>query len=420
MIRTIMPGERTGCVSVPSSKSMAHRYLISAALSHGASQIICPGISKDIEATISCLRAMGADIQADAEVITVKPIRQDAGAKRPACILPCAESGSTLRFLLPVVGALGLDAVFKMEGRLPERPMKEYEDVLRSNGMIIERNAAELHCSGRLKSGVFSLPGNISSQYFSGLMFSLPLLKGSSQIIIEGKLESADYFEMTRSVLKDSGISWKENCGIIEVPGDQEYNVPDRINVEGDYSSAAFFLCAGALSESGICVKNLRSDSKQGDSRIVDILRQFGADILQTSDSVMVRARSLKGTDIDASEIPDLIPVLSVVASVAKGRTNITNASRLRLKESDRLSSTSGLLKLLGAQVEETDDGLIIEGRNTLAGGVSADPSNDHRIAMSAAVAACVCEKPVTVENAECVEKSYPDFWKDLDSLNTV
>lgn len=419
MIQTIIPGERTGCVSVPSSKSMAHRYLISAALSPGTSRIKCPGISKDIEATINCLRAMGADIETDREMITVRQLRLD-DLKRPSLVLPCAESGSTLRFLLPVAGALGLDAVFQMEGRLPERPMKEYEEALRKNGMTLEREGSFLHCSGKLCAGEFELPGNISSQYFSGLMFSLPILQGTSRIVIRGRLESADYFEMTRSVLKESGISWEDNGDVIEVPGEQKYYLPEKTDVEGDFSSAAFFLCAGALSESGIYVKNIRRDSKQGDSRIVEILEQFGAQVQQTDDSVSVRKGSLKGIDIDASLIPDLVPVLSVVASAAQGTTRIMNAERLRLKESDRLRSTQSLLEQLGADIKETDDGLVISGRKSLEGGVSADPFNDHRIAMSAAVAACICKKSVTVKNAECVEKSYPDFWKDFHSLKTV
>ncbi len=417
MDKIITPGSRSGAVNAPSSKSQAHRILICAALAQTESVIICPGISKDIEATIACLNGMGARIQADEDRISVQPIDRAALRKSPGeRMLRCSESGSTLRFLLPIAGALGLNVTFVMEGRLPERPMKEYEDVLMAHGMDITREGNLLHASGQLEAGTFSLPGNISSQYFSGLLFALPLIEGSSKITIEGSLESKDYVVMTENALRESGIKWKNLTGGYEVSGSQTYTSKPQIAVEGDYSNAAFFLCAGALSPRGIRVNNLSENSGQGDRRIVDVLRQFGAEITRDGDGIFARRDKLNAITIDGSMIPDLIPVLSVVAAAADGITHIIHAERLRMKESDRIKSTVGMLKSLGSCVTETEDGMIIEGRKSLTGG-TVDSCMDHRIAMAAAVAAGVCRGPVTVINAQCVSKSYPGFWDDLELL---
>ncbi len=417
MNKIVIPGSRSGAVSAPSSKSQAHRILICAALAQNESVITCPGISKDIEATIACLNEMGAKIQVDGDMISVQPIDRDVlrdfSGER---ILRCAESGSTLRFLLPVVGALGINAAFVMEGRLPERPMREYEEVLRAHGMNITRDGCLMRVSGCLKAGAFALPGNISSQYFSGLLFALPLIEGSSRIIIDGSLESEDYVIMTENALRESGIVWKRLADGYEICGGQKYTSKPHIRVEGDYSNAAFFMCAGALSSKGITVYNLSEISGQGDRRIVDVLEEFGAEIRRDGDGVFVRKNRLNAITIDGSMIPDLIPVLSVVAAAAVGTTHVIHAERLRMKESDRIMSTVGMLKSLGACVTETKDGMIIEGREMLAGG-TVDSCMDHRIAMAAAVAAGVCQNPVTVINAQCVSKSYPEFWKDLELL---
>ena len=417
MNKIIAPGSRTGAVNAPSSKSQAHRILICAALALNKSVITCPGISKDIEATIACLKEMGAQIQINGDMISVQPIDRAALRKFPGeRMLRCSESGSTLRFLLPVVGALGISAAFVMEGRLPERPMQEYEEVLREHGMNITREGNLLHASGQLMAGTFALPGNISSQYFSGLLFALPLIEGDSRIMIEGKLESEDYVIMTENALRESGIKWNKLAGGYEICGSQTYTSKPQITVEGDYSNAAFFLCAGALSSKGIKVNNLSEISGQGDRRIVDVLQQFGAEIKRDGDGIFVRRNKLNAITIDGSMIPDLIPVLSVVAAAADGITRIIHAERLRMKESDRIMSTVDMLKSIGACVTETQDGMIIEGREMLTGG-TVDSYMDHRIAMAAAVAAGVCREPVTVIDAQCVSKSYPRFWDDLELL---
>ena len=251
-------------------------------------------------------------------------------------------------------------------------------------------------------------------------MFALPLLDGESRIRIRGKAESADYVRLTESALSSAGILFEKQEDGWLVPGMQHYRTPEGNDpevIEGDYSGGAFFLCAGAFSEQGIRCENLSSVSMQGDRRIIDILQQFGAEVGVSDHSVCVKMGSLKGINIDGSMIPDILPVLSVVAAAAEGTTRIFHAKRLRMKESDRILSTVTMLKTLGAAVEETEDGMLIHGTGSIKGGAEVDPFGDHRIAMSAAAAACICREPVTIKDAECVEKSYPDFWKDYDSL---
>ena len=416
MIKTVYPGAKYGTVTAPSSKSIAHRALICAALADRPSTIYCNGISNDIKATVSCLEGLGAGICIDGEAITVEPVRRTGNAGCEA-VLKCGESGSTLRFLLPVAGALGKAAVFIMEGRLPERPMAEYEAVLSAHGMNITRNENMLYCSGKLDPGAYSLPGNISSQYFSGLLFALPLTGGESTILIEGNPESADYLALTEDAIGKAGISFgKTDSGYI-IPGRQTYGSVGEYTVEGDYSGAAFYLCAGALSEKGITVKGLDKDSLQGDRRILDVLRRFGAYVEETDAGILVKKDAMKGISVDASVIPDLIPVLSITACAAEGSTVIYNGHRLRMKESDRIAGTVKLIRDLGGEAEELPDGMIIKGTGKLKGG-KADPCKDHRIAMAGAVAAFISEGSVIVSDAECVDKSYAAFWEDLSSLS--
>lgn len=411
MIQTIAPGPRSGRVSAPASKSQAHRLLICAALTGRETEIECSAFSNDITATADCLRALGSGITLENGIIRVYPAETHG-----PCRLFCGESGSTLRFLLPVVGALGTNAVFHMEGRLPQRPLAPLDGELEAHGMTLYRRGAELECSGKLCGGEFTLPGNISSQYISGLLLALPLLEEDSVLHVIEPVESADYIAMTENALTLSGVHFDKRGSDYYIPGNQKYRLPSSVSVEGDYSSAAFFLCMGALSANGVCVNGLSPESRQGDRRIIDVLRRFGADVRTADSSVFVARRKLRGLVIDASMIPDLIPVLSVVAAAADGETRIINAGRLRLKESDRLCTTCRMLSALGADISETDDGLVIRGKSILSGG-AADSFGDHRIAMSAAVAAGVCRSPVVIAAAECAAKSYPRFWDDINSL---
>ncbi len=412
---TLSPGERFGQVKIPASKSQAHRLLICAALGEREALIRCDGLSADIKATIACLNALGSDIilGEDESSLHVHPIIKVPDG---LCHLPCGESGSTLRFLLPVCGALGARAVFHMEGRLPQRPLAPLDSQLKEHGMELRQEGELLYCSGQLQSGDYELPGNVSSQYISGLLMALPLVSGNSKLSVTGSVESAAYITMTEDALRLSNINFTKENNSYSIPGSQRSRLPGCLRVEGDFSNAAFFLCMGALSSQGIEVSGLNTASHQGDKAAVDILRSFGADIRELEDGYFVRRSRLQGLTIDAKPIPDLIPVLSVVAALSVGETRIINARRLRLKESDRLSSTASLIRSLGGNVEELEEGLVIHGISRLSGG-SVDSWGDHRIAMAAATAACGCTAPVELSGAQAVNKSYPRFWEDFNAL---
>lgn len=418
MNKLIRCGIRSGEIRIPSSKSELHRLLICAAFGSGPVNIGFDGLSRDIEATAGCLRAMGAGVKLEeasgASVMNVVPIR-----RLPSGILnlECGESGSTLRFLMPVLGALGAEGVFARRGRLSERPIYPFDDILRAHGMKISEFGELLYCGGRLESGAYELPGNVSSQYISGLLMSLPFIQGDSSLKINGDLESSAYVGMTEYVLKLSGVKFEKKDNRYSIPGGQQTDLPTEVSAEGDYSNAAFFLCMGALSEDGVRVRGLRRDSPQGDRAVLDILKRFGAAVEGSEDgSVLVRRGTLCGTEIDASQTPDLIPALAALAAAAEGDTRVINAARLRMKESDRLESTAGIIRALGGDITVLEDRLIIPGGQRLKGG-TVDPAGDHRIAMAAAVAACCCSGDVEVAGSECVSKSYPRFWEDLESL---
>ena len=413
MKRTISPGARTGRVHIPASKSQAHRLLICAALGKEKTEVVCDGISADIAATAKCLRALGAKVERTETGFLVSPIQK---VPEGCCDLLCGESGSTLRFLLPVVGALGAQAAFHREGRLPQRPLAPLDGVLTAHGMTLSEDGDLLLCSGQLQAGNYEIAGNVSSQYISGLLMALPRLTGESTLTVTGTLESAAYIAMTEDALKLSGVKFSKSGASYAIPGGQRFRLPLRTAVEGDWSNAAFFLCMGALAKGGVRVEGLNLKSSQGDRGVLDVLRAFGAEVGEEGDTVTVRRGTLRGVTIDASPIPDLIPVLSVVASVAAGETRVENAYRLRLKESDRLQSTANLLRALGGRVEEKEDGLVITGVPALHGG-AVETQNDHRLAMSAATAACAATGEVTVDNDACVAKSYPRFWEDYGSL---
>ena len=414
MNMTLAPGTRRGMAHAPASKSQAHRLLICAALGKNEVVLRCNGLSKDILATVSCLRALGAGIEAQGNALRVTPLRK---VPCGVCELPCGESGSTLRFLLPVLGALDAKAVFHREGRLPERPLSPLDRLLVAHGMSLKAEGTDLHCEGKLLAGEYSIAGNVSSQYVSGLLMALPLLDGNSILTIEPPLESAPYVEMTESVLACADIRLERDGLRYAISGGQRGALPPVCGVEGDWSNAAFFLCMGALSPDGVTVDGLDLASPQGDRAVLDILRRFGAQTDAAHGAVTVRRRELCGCTIDASAIPDLVPALAAVAAFAKGETRVIHAERLRIKESDRLRTTAAMLGSLGAEITETPDGLLVHGRDTLRGG-EVDTANDHRIAMAAAVAACGCENAVTVTGAECVEKSYPAFWEEFACLS--
>ena len=412
MTRTVAPGPRAGVIQIPASKSQAHRMLICAALSREPSRLILDGFSADIEATMQCLEALGARCEETANGLSVTPV----GVCPAQARLDVGESGSTLRFLLPVLGALGVQAEIRMHGRLPERPLSPLWEVLEAHGMRLQQDGTILHTDGQLIAGDYSLPGNVSSQFISGLLFALPLLGGNSTLTVTGALQSARYVSMTEQALAEAGILTKKDGPVWQIGGGQRYASPAVQTVEGDWSNAAFFLCMGALSATGVTVTGLNSTSLQADRAVTEILVRFGAELTVSEDAVTVRRGVLHGITLDAGPIPDLVPVVSCLAALCDGETRVENAARLRLKESDRLQTTAALLSALGSSVRELPDGLIISGRGRLSGG-TADACGDHRIAMSAAMAACGCEGPVTVSGSECVAKSYPAFWEDFASL---
>ncbi|MBR6826119.1 MAG: 3-phosphoshikimate 1-carboxyvinyltransferase, partial [Oscillospiraceae bacterium] len=329
--------------------------------------------------------------------------------------LDCGESGSTLRFLLPVVAVLGCGGEFILRGRLARRPLSPLQELLEEKGITFARPAPDrLRIEGKLNPGTFAIAGNVSSQFITGLLLALPLLEEGSEIALTTPLESAPYVELTLAVLRLFGLRMPPYKKGWQIPGGLGYHTPGKLRAEGDWSNGAFWLCAGAVSRP-VTVLGLDANSTQGDRRIADILEAFGAKVDRTEEGVTVSPGVLKGIDLDARDIPDLVPPLALVAACAQGTTTITGAARLRLKESDRLESIAAALRSLGGRVEVTEDGLMIRGGKLFGGRVNS--AEDHRIAMLGALASCVCSASVRVVGAEAVEKSYPDFWEDFERM---
>jgi len=406
-----------GTIRAVSSKSEAHRLLICAALADCETFIACPDRSEDIDATVNCLQSIGTAARYEQDGFFVTPVRRDT-EKTMRYILDCGESGSTLRFLLPVCAALGLGVDFNMSGRLPQRPLSAlYEEIVSHGCKLSGQGSPTLTCEGRLESGPYDLPGNISSQYVSGLLFALPLLQTDSTIRVSGVLESRPYVDMTIDALSAFGIKiFEEEKNVFNVPGGQIFKSPGKVQAGGDWSNAAFWLSAGAIGQSGITCTNLDLESRQGDRFIVESLKRFGARITCENNSVTVSPEALFGIEINAEDTPDLVPALAAVASVAEGKTTITGAGRLRIKESDRLRTSCASLTALGADITETEDGLTIYGKKRLTGGET-DSFGDHRIAMAAAIISSACDGTVTIRRSEAVRKSYPGFFEDFSSV---
>ncbi len=405
-------------ISAISSKSEAHRALICAAFSDKPTNIACTDTNADIDATASCLRALGANIIRNEKGFIVDPIKE--AAKNAS--LDCNESGSTLRFLLPICAAIGADCELIMKGRLPNRPLSPLYELLSDNGVSLsEQGKSPLKLSGRLGCGRYKIAANVSSQYISGLLFALSLCKGESSLALEGSIESAPYIDMTLDTLLAFGakISYDEETQTYFISGRESFSSPGEITVGGDWSNAAFFLCGGAVNCQPVTITGLTDETRQGDCAILSILHSMGAMLMWYGEHIAVLPSRLHGIDIDASQIPDLVPIIATIASVASGRTRIFNASRLRLKESDRIESVCSFLSALGADITATEDGMIIEGKQRLRGG-TVDSFNDHRIAMSASIASLVCETGVTVKNFEAINKSYPAFAENFEKKDEI
>jgi len=410
---TLTPSSLYGTVAAIPSKSHLHRLLICAALGDTELRLPCPMLSQDIKATVRCLNALGAKVEYQNSELSVVPI----ASSNQNVTLDCGESGSLYRFLVPIVGALNKTATFQLSGKLPQRPMDALWNTLEAHGAVITgKSTAAPTVSGTLTSGRYEIPGDISSQFISGLLFALPLLDGDSEIVISGQPQSVGYIRMTLDALKDFSIKVTPTPTGFSVPGNQHYHAKGSPTPEGDWSNSAFWLCAAACSGE-ITVTGLNPHSGQGDKAVCDILRQFGAAVTQTGNAVTVRKGKLHGITIDAADIPDLVPALAVVAAAANGTTTIQNINRLRLKESDRAATVCGLINAFGGSAKADENTMTITGTGVLSGGTY-DAFQDHRIVMAAAIASTVCKSPVTVTNAQAVDKSYPEFFSDFMKLN--
>lgn len=406
----IYPRPLRGTVPAIASKSEAHRLLILAALCGGPTEIELPWSSGDIESTLACLRALGAAIGRSGGTLTVVPPSRFNAAPE----LDCGESGSTLRFLLPLVAAFCGGGSFSGGGRLPERPLGGLAEAMKKRGVSFSRDRLPFTISGTLEAGEYGLPGNVSSQYVTGLLLALPALAGNSAVRIGGKLESASYVQMTLAALRRFGIGVQAREGGFAVEGGQKYISPGKVRVEGDWSNAAFFLAAGALG-GPVTVTGLDPASPQGDRAMVDLLARFGARTEFSGAAATVSGGELRGCSMDMSGTPDLLPPLAAVAAWARGVTEFTGCGRLRYKESDRIQTTAEMIRSLGGDVMERPAGLVIRGGEP-AGGV-VDSFADHRIAMAAAIAAARCTAPVTILDAGAVDKSYPAFFDHYREL---
>ncbi|MBQ8922667.1 MAG: 3-phosphoshikimate 1-carboxyvinyltransferase [Oscillospiraceae bacterium] len=414
---TCYPGTLAGTVRAIPSKSDAHRKLICAACSeNGGFLPLRAPFCDDIAATIRCLRSLGADFREADDGLFVTPVRRQAHA-----LLDCGESGSTLRFLLPVAMCLCGSISVTGAGRLPERPIRTLTDAMSAHGVQFSQASLPLDAAGSLRGGVYEIPGNISSQFLSGLLMALPLCAEDSIIRLTTPLQSAAYVDMTLQTLRLFGaeIAVSETGGIPEyrIKGKQMLHFPEHIEIDGDWSNAAFWLTAGALqADSPLTVSGLSPDSTQGDKAICGILQQAGAEISERCGAVTVSCNRALNFDVSMEEIPDLLPILAVRAALsAEGASHFLHAERLRLKESDRLTATANLLRAIGGRVDELPDGLTVYGGQLLGGTV--DAQNDHRLVMAAAIAALRCGQPVTILGAEAVNKSYPGFFDDYRAL---
>ena len=386
---TIYPKSLSGTVQAIPSKSQAHRLLICAAFANNGTFLGCPQTNEDIEATANCLNAMGANIirtENGYQVTPISTIPEEA-------LLDCGESGSTLRFLLPVACALGIHTTFCLHGRLPYRPLSPMWEELERMGCTLKRpTETTIETSGKLKAGNFSIRGDVSSQYITGLLFAAALMQGESTVTILGNLESKPYVDMTRAALLNFGV----NTDDFKIKGSLPFTSPGIVDVEGDWSNGAFFLGAQALGNP-VKVSNLNPNSPQGDRAVANLL-QF----------------TQEAPTISAADIPDLVPILAVVYGARCGAT-FTDVARLRLKESDRVASVCDMLNAFGAKATATENTLTVSPGQYHS--CTIDAVGDHRIAMAAAIGATVADGPVTILGAQCVSKSYPGFWQTYENL---
>ena len=424
MNKTVTPGCLQGELRVLPSKSASHRAVMMAAMAQGKTLLEPLQLSRDISATLACAQALGLTRGAAiAGSETEGFVRAEIwgggeGETRPLRELDCGESGSTLRFFIP----LALDGRgpvrFVGHGRLMQRPLTVYQNLFEPLGVSWKQEGDALTVEGALQSGRFELPGDVSSQFITGLLLALPRLAGDSEIAVTTPLESRAYVELTRRVQSDFGVvsEWRDGGQTLLIPGGQKIVSPDCLHIEGDWSHAAFYLTAGAIGRGEIRLTGLEPRSAQGDRAIVEILRDMGADIRWEGDALVSRASRLHGLHVDCAQVPDLVPILAVAMAAAEGESRITGAARLRIKESDRLSAMAAALTAAGADVTELPDGLIIRGGKPLHA-ATVEGCNDHRIVMAMTIASAVADGELTITDAEATAKSAPAFWQEFEHL---
>ena len=408
-----------GTIEIPPSKSYSHRAVIAAALAEGGkkSKIDNLKFSVDITTTTDIMENWGAKINREESSLEIignggKVVPKDK-------YVQCNESGSTIRFLIPIGITDENELIFNGKGKLVDRPLDSYYRIFEGQGIFYknENGKLPLTVNGKLKAGNYEIDGNISSQFITGLLYSLPLLDGDSKLTINKNLESKGYIDLTLEMLKLAGIEIvNNNYKSFDIKGNQIYR-PFDYTVEGDYSQVAFWIVGGIISankDNEVKCLHVNKNSLQGDREIIEIVQRMGANLEIFDDYVIVKPSKTKGTVIDISQCPDIGPILTVLGALSEGETRIINGERLRIKESDRITSIKTELNKLGANVAEEGDSLIIQGVEGFKGGVTVNAWNDHRIAMSLAIASTRCEKEIILEEAESVRKSYPHFWDDF------
>ena len=402
----------SGNITIPPSKSLAHRAIICACLAPGRSVISNIDYSVDIRATIEGMRHLGASIKEDKDTLFIDGIET---FQYDGDVVNCHESGSTLRFFLPLFSLTGKRATFSGSKRLIERPQNVYEMLFQEQGIDFVRTYPNIIIDGRLQPGELTLKGNVSSQFITGLLFALPLLEADSKIHIEPPFESRSYVDLTIQMLKRFQIIVEyEDAYTLAIKGNQQYQ-PTDVLVEGDYSQLVFWASLGVLNHS-VETHGLDLHSLQGDKKTIDIFQSMNAGIKVLDDGYQFCPGTLNGTVIDLNDCPDLGPMLFALATQANGKTTFQNAGRLRIKESDRIEAMETELKKLGCSISSTFGTVTITGPVKLQGNVTLHGHNDHRIVMALSILATIADEPITIDDAQAISKSYPGFFKDLAS----
>lgn len=410
----VSPSQSAGSVHIPPSKSMSHRAIICASLAKGTSTITNVAFSQDIKTTIEGMRLLGAEIETTEDSVQIKGIQNFNQLKQEEVF--CCESGSTLRFFIPIFSLCNQKVSFTGEGRLLHRPQKVYEKVFHEQGLSFVQDGEKITIEQSLKPGEYTLKGDVSSQFISGLLFTLPLMERDSTIHIQPPYESRSYVDLTLQMLETFGVhAHYTDENTIFVPGNQTYLSSDY-EIEGDFSQLAFFAVLGAI-QNGLTITGVSHTSKQGDKEILSILRNFGVTIDEIEKGYAIHPAQLTGTTIDLSNCPDLGPILTVLAMYAQNETHIQNAGRLRIKESDRIAAMEAELKKFGVDISSTENEIFIKGSDKFLCMKPLLGHNDHRIVMALAVAATCSETPCIIDDAQAINKSYPTFFDDLKSV---